>query len=74
MSHTEMEADPVEHAESDDAGQIIHDIQPIPSDAAAVPKPKPVTGMNVGKPVEAGVDLAYEVLDYLTDPDNNTSL
>ena len=70
MSHTEAEL-----AEPDgDEGLIIHDIQPVVSTAPAISKPKPVTGVNVGTPIEASVDLAYEVLDYLTDPDNNTSL
>ncbi len=71
MSQTELST--VEPADGD-GGLIIHDIQPVVSTAPAIPKPKAITGVNVGTPIEASVDLAYEVLDYLTDPDNNTSL
>ena len=71
MSHTETRpAEPTDDkpADGEANGWIIHDIQPQVSTAPATPKPKPVTGVNIGTPIEAGIDLVNEVLDYLTDP------
>lgn len=48
---------------------VIHDIEPAPALAKATPKAVAMAGKaDIAVPQTQSLDLAFEVLDYLTDP------